>query len=293
PDVWFTYHLYYKAPDWIGPLAADAWGIPYLVAEASHAPKRRGGPWDMSHRAVEEALRSAAAVCCVNPNDKPCLEAIAAGRLYDLPPFLNTGPVANAIAVRSSLAERFDLDPAQPWLLAVGMMRPGDKLASYSVLADALAELEERPWQLLIVGDGEVREVVRGMFAPMEERVAWLGQLDEPALAETYKSCDLLVWPAMREAFGMALLEAQAAGLPVVAGKTGGVPGVVADGETGLLTPPGDAEAFATAVTQLLDDRSLREAMGQAASARVLQHHSLESAAAVLDRILQEVTCRS
>ena len=59
PDIWFTYHLYYKAPDWVGPIVANALGIPYVVAEASFAPKRADGPWQQSHQAVEMALRHA------------------------------------------------------------------------------------------------------------------------------------------------------------------------------------------------------------------------------------------
>lgn len=293
PDAWLTYHLYYKAPDWIGPLVAEAWGIPYLVVEASYAPKRAGGPWAMGHNAVAEAVRRAAAVICLNPNDKACLEPLAPGRLCDLSPFLNTVPFLNAGSMRSELAARYGIDPAEPWLLAVGMMRRGDKLASYTVLAQALAQIEGEPWKLLIVGDGEAGADVRALFAPFGRRIAWLGQLSEPALAQVYQSCDLLVWPAIREAFGMALLEAQASGLPVVAGKTDGVPAVVADGETGVLPPPGDAASFAAAVKTLLHNPARREAMGQAAKDRVVGHHSLESAAATLDQILQEVTCRS
>lgn len=293
PDAWLTYHLYYKAPDWIGPLAAEVWGIPYLVVEASYAPKRAGGQWDMGHRAVAEAVRRAAAVLCLNPNDRACLEPLAPGRLLDLPPFLNTAPFLDAGSMRSELAARHGIDPAEPWLLAVGMMRRGDKLASYTVLAQALAQIPADPWQLLIAGGGEAAAEVRALFAPFGRRVAWLGQLEESALAQVYKSADLLVWPAIREAFGMALLEAQASGLPVVAGKTDGVPAVVADGGTGLLPPPGDSAAFAGAVQSLLRNPARREAMGQAAKARAVGHHSLESAAVTLDQILQEVTCRS
>ena len=57
PEAWFTYHLYYKAPDWLGPSVADALGIPYLVAEASHAAKRATGPWAMGHEAAAAAIR--------------------------------------------------------------------------------------------------------------------------------------------------------------------------------------------------------------------------------------------
>src|SRR5260370_28738286 len=57
PELWFTYHLYYKAPDWLGPVISDALGIPYVVAEASWAPKRAGSSWHVGHHAVEQALR--------------------------------------------------------------------------------------------------------------------------------------------------------------------------------------------------------------------------------------------
>src|SRR5437899_11252323 len=70
PELWFTYHLYYKAPDWLGPAVSAALGIPYVVAEASHAAKREQGPWAIGHRAVEQALRRADAVIGLNSADR-------------------------------------------------------------------------------------------------------------------------------------------------------------------------------------------------------------------------------
>jgi hypothetical protein len=54
--------VYYKAPDWLGPRIAKALGIPYVLAEATHAPKRAGGPWAIGHEATEAALRMASRV---------------------------------------------------------------------------------------------------------------------------------------------------------------------------------------------------------------------------------------
>ena len=97
------------------------------------------------------------------------------------------------------------------------------------------------------------------------------------------------LWPAIREAYGIALLEAQAAGLPVVAGSSGGVADVVRDGKTGLLTAEGDAEAFADAVSSLL--QAPYYLAGFAAEARRIAdaEHSIESAAVALDGILSHV----
>ena len=59
PDLWFTYHVYYKAPDWLGPAVSEALGIPYVIAEASHAEKRAAGPWALGHAAAADAIRRA------------------------------------------------------------------------------------------------------------------------------------------------------------------------------------------------------------------------------------------
>lgn len=295
PSAWFTYHLYYKAPDHLGPAVAAALGIPYFLAEASFAPKRAGGPWDAGHRAVAHAVSAASAVFCINPNDRACLLPLVAdpARLVDLPPFLDDAPYRAAHdigpALRAALAIRFDLPPDVPWLLAVGMMRPGDKLASYAALADALRRIAGRPWRLLVAGDGPARPEILRLFAAagLEDRLYLLGEVAQEDLPQVYAACDLMTWPAVREAYGMALLEAQAAGLPVVAGRTDGVPATVADGETGSLVTPGDAGAFAVAVASLLDDTLLRQNMSARAVQRIAARHTVPAAADTLRRIME------
>jgi len=295
PDLWFTYHLYYKAPDWIGPRVAEGLGIPYVVAEASVAEKRADGPWDSGHRATLNALRQAALVVTLNPNDAVCLPDQDKIRL--LPPFLDVAPLQAAAraraAEREALAARLSLDSTVPWIVAVGMMREGDKLASYRLLAKALRPLVALPWRLLVIGDGPTRSQVEAAFAGLAlasgvPRIHFLGALEPVPLAATLAACDLLAWPAVREAFGMALLEAQAAGVPVVAGRSGGVPAIVRHGETGLLTPEGDTERFAEALRDLLNDRERRHQLGAAAAEAMARDQGLRQAAQRLDTILRE-----
>jgi glycosyltransferase involved in cell wall biosynthesis len=288
PDVWLTYHLYYKAPDWIGPAAAEMLGIPYLVAEASHAPKRAGGPWDAGHGQVEAALRQAAAVLTINPADGACLPASV--RQVALPPFLDTAEIDRTATDRAGVAAAYGLDPTQPWLIAVAMMRAGDKLASYRELADALGRLGDRPWQLLVLGDGPARAEVDAAFGPLAGRVRYAGATTPTATARALASADLFVWPAVNEAYGMALLEAQAAGCPAVCGAFGGVSAILSDRETGRLVPPHDPRALADAVAGLLDDPDGRAAMGARARAKVARAHTIDTAAQQMSALLAEIT---
>jgi glycosyltransferase involved in cell wall biosynthesis len=289
PEAWFTYHLYHKAPDWLGPAVADALAIPYIVAEASFAPKQSAGRWAHGHAATEWQIRRADAVIGLNSNDsaqvRPLLRPDVA--LTSLRPFLDPQPFAAACvrraAHRARLAKKLGLEPDVPLLLAVGMMRTGDKLASYRVLGGALATLGDVGWQILIVGDGPARPEVEAAFAALGKRVRFSGRIEAVRLPAVYAASDLYVWPAVREAYGMAILEAQAAGLACVAGRAGGVGDIVREGETGLLSPEGDADAFARDLRALLADPARRTAMGEAARATVAREHTVAVAAAVLD----------
>lgn len=290
PDLWFTYHLYYKAPDWIGPAVAEALGIPYVVAEASVAGKRAGGPWDIGHRATLAALAGAALAVGFNSRDAGLVRPALGphGRYRQLRPFLDPPVPAPPTPARAALAAAYDLPAAGPVLLAVGMMRQGAKAGSYRVLGQALAALADRPWTLLAVGDGPARGQVLQAFAPVAARVRMTGTLPPDRLALAYAAADLMVWPAIQEAYGMALLEAQAAGLPVLAGDAGGVPDIVRDGITGVLVPEGDAAAFAAALAGLLDDPGGWPAMADAARRTVLAEHTLDKAGATLDGWLRD-----
>jgi glycosyltransferase involved in cell wall biosynthesis len=294
PAAWFTYHLYYKAPDWLGPELSHALAIPYLVAEASLAGKRAGGPHAAGHAASIAAVRAASRLFIINPADREGLAPFVdlPSRFVELPAFLDLaghGPGNDRATQRHRLAERHGLAADVPWLLSVAMMRPGDKLASYEILGRALSLLPDLAWQLLVVGDGPARPAVEAALAPLGAgRTCFLGRLEEQQLACTYAAADLFLWPAINEAYGMALLEAQAAGLAAIGGASGGVPSIIRDGVTGLLAPPGDVRAFAQATRTLVMDSARRGAMGRAAAENAQRRHGMASAAAILDRALME-----
>jgi glycosyltransferase involved in cell wall biosynthesis len=295
PQLWFTYHLYYKAPDWLGPIVAGSLGIPYVIAEASFAQKRAGGPWALGHEASAAAIRQAALLVCPTRDDMEGLsQLVAAERILHLPPFIDLDPYRSAAAAREEnrarLAREHGLDASQPWIAVVAMMRHGDKLASYLALAATLARVADLPWRLIVVGDGPARAQVRAALeSAARGRTVFVGEVKTRDIAPIYAACDLTVWPAINEAYGMALLEAQAAGLPVLSCATRGVPDVVVDGKTGVLVKDGDFEALTRALRGLLADRERCRKLGQGAAAFVAHNRSLEMAAARLSGTLKQL----
>ncbi|WP_334130118.1 glycosyltransferase family 4 protein [Sneathiella sp.] len=283
PDAWFTYHLYHKAPDWIGPRVTEALNIPYIVAEASHAPKRASGPWKAGYDAAMQAIHAAGIVFPMTRHDSACLRAVVAEeeRLQYLPPFIDVEGFLGSAETVDINAEilRGGGRAGVHNLLAVAMMRGGDKLESYRELGQSLARLGRDDWQLLVIGDGERRADVEVALSPLGTRAVYLGAMAPGALPAWYRAADLYVWPAHGEAYGMAFLEAAACGLPVVAGDLRGVPDVVQNGRTGILTPPGDFAAFAAAIDSLMGDAARRAEMGATARAFVREERNISAAA--------------
>ncbi|RDJ06799.1 glycosyltransferase family 4 protein [Rhizobium grahamii] len=279
PDLWFCYHPYYKSPDLFGPVLCRDLAIPYVTAEASYSKKRDQDAWAPLQRLVLDGLGGACVNISMTERDRKGLaEALPAGSFATLKPFIDTALFK---------APQQTYEPRR--LIAVAMMRSGDKMRSYAMLAQALARLQDRPWTLAIAGDGPMRNEVERLFSGSGQRVEWLGELGAEEIALELNRSGLYVWPGAGEAYGLAYLEAQAAGLPVIAQRTAGVPEVVVDGETGTLTPDGDVEAISEAIAGLLDSPVRQQAMGANARRFVLEERSLEIASRTLDQILQ--TC--
>lgn len=274
-DLWLTYHNYYKAPDLLGPRLSAALGIPYLQIESTRAMKRLDGPWDRYARAAHAAADQANAIFYFTEYDRYALERDRKGHqeLVHLPPFL---PL-RALPAASDL---------QGPMLCVGMMREGAKLASYRLVAEALQQVQQ-DWQLNIVGDGPARSDVEALFGTFGPRVRFLGQLDRGALQEVYTHARLMIWPGVDEAFGMVYLEAQAAGVPVVAQDRPGPRAVLAPGA--YPDPEDGPTALAQQIDALLAAPDTLRQRAEDVRAHVATHHLETSAAAILKRTIQSV----
>jgi glycosyltransferase involved in cell wall biosynthesis len=142
-----------------------------------------------------------------------------------------------------------------PHLLCVAAIIPRK---GHAVLARALATIPDERWRLTCVGSTErdprtVEQLRASLQAGgLEDRVLLAGEADETRLAAWYDGADVFVLPTLYEGYGMAVAEALARGLPVVSTATGAIPDLLSTG-AGLVVPPGDADAFAAALRQILE----------------------------------------
>jgi L-malate glycosyltransferase len=130
--------------------------------------------------------------------------------------------------------------------------------------------------RFVIAGEGELRPALERQIKDhhLEKHVLLAGF--RPDVLSVHKAFDIFVMSSVTEGLGTSLLDAMAAGKPVVATRAGGIPEVVIDGETGFLVPPRDHDAMAGAIVKLLKDDALRHRMGKAGRARVQTAFSAE-----------------
>lgn len=229
-------------------------------------------------RSERRALRSARRVIVTSPLTARTLTAglgVPTGRIDVALPGVDPAPAAPV----GSPPRR---------LLCVGTLTPRK---GHLILLDALAGLRDPDWELTCAGSPErdpataaaVRDVAGTLG--LSSRVRLAGELDGPALAAAYAGADLLVSASLYEGYGMALTEALARGLPIVAAAGGAVPDTVPP-DAGLLVPPGDAPALAAALRRVLSEPGLHPRLREGALRARERLPRWEDTAAAIERAL-------
>ncbi len=174
--------------------------------------------------------------------------------------------------------------PSEPQLLCVGRLIP---IKGHLVLLRALAQARSRVSgvTLAVAGRGPLEPALR-MYARelgLEDAVDFLGFVSpvQKAIADAA----IVVVPSLGEGFGMVALEAMERARPVIASAVGGLPEIVVDGETGIVVPPGDAEALAEAIVRLAGDLDAAAEMGRRARERALAEFPPERSAARIEEL--------
>jgi len=209
-------------------------------------------------------------------------------RVVVVPLGLDLDPLLAAPARRGELRAELGLAPAVPLVGIVARLVPVKAHETFLQAARAIAPV--RPDAVfLVVGDGERRaeleEAVR--TAGLDARVRFLGWRAD--LDRLYADLDVVVLTSKNEGSPVALIEAMAAGRPVVSTRAGGVEDVVIDGETGVVVPVGAAAAVARAVVDLLEDPARAERLGTAARASVIARFASSRLVGDIDALYQRL----
>ena len=146
------------------------------------------------------------------------------------------------------------------------------------VFAEAATRLRGEPVRFVFAGDGPERERVEQILEQggVKRQSILLGSVPNRLMVNVYRAADLSVLPSFKEATSITGLESMACGLPLVGTRVGGIPDLFEEGETGLLVPPGDPQAIADALRELITDPARRRAMGECARARAEAHFAWE-----------------
>ncbi|MEE8307320.1 MAG: glycosyltransferase, partial [Gammaproteobacteria bacterium] len=185
-------------------------------------------------------------------------------------------PREEDLQVKSELAHELGFSPDRR---LIGIIAQFIERKGHADLFAALSQLGQEcdDVALLCFGQGPQQAALQQRVKSMglEGRVYFAGFRDN--MQRLLPLLTLVVHPAYAEGLGVALLEAQACGIPVIASAVGGIPEVIADGETGLLVAPGDSRALAGALSKLLTDELACERMGAAARQRVEAWFSIQT----------------
>lgn len=204
-------------------------------------------------------------------------------------------PFSQARRGRNQVRMALGVDEHRPLILFAGGMAYHK---GTDVLLQAIAQLEvdteqgsnrHLPPLALIAGDGVLDETMKGLAAELQQadRVRFLGFCSN--LAELMGAADLFVLASRWEGCPMAVLEAMAMALPIVATNVGGVPELIEDGQSGLLVPAGDGAALSQAMSRLLSNRPLAGQLGCMARRRVMDYFTVERGSQALAAVYQNV----
>jgi alpha-maltose-1-phosphate synthase len=255
-------------------------GIPHVVTTHSLEPQRPwkaeqlGGGYALSSWAEKVSIEGAAAVIAVS-------EGMRADVLSNYPAVdpAKVHVVYNGIDAEqyspdpaTDVLERYGVDTSKPSVVFVGRIT---RQKGVPVLLRAAAHLDPEVQLVLCAGAPDTPELgaeVAGLVEELRKTragVIWLsGMLSKREVIQLLSHSTLFACPSVYEPLGIVNLEAMACGTAVVASKVGGIPEVVADGETGLLVPPDDPDALAESINALTRDRDRAKAMGVAGRER-------------------------
>jgi starch synthase len=265
-----------------GHLSKLNYGIPHVATTHSLEPLRPwkeeqlGGGYHLSSFCERTALEAADAIIAVSGAMRDdvlsCYPAIDPARVRVIHNGIDTEEYKPDHG--TDVLERHGVDPATPYVIFVGRITHQKGLEH---LLDAAPSIDSKARLVLCAGAPDTPEIgarVRSRI-PQLERTIWIEEmLPKPEVIQLLTHATVFVCPSIYEPMGIVNLEAMACETAVVASRVGGIPEVVAKGETGFLVEPGNAEELAVRVNELLADPELATRFGKAGRKRAVEHFS-------------------
>jgi phosphatidylinositol alpha-1,6-mannosyltransferase len=219
-------------------------------------------------------------------------------KIHKITPGLDTSVFFPAVC-DGKLRERYGIDAKDVVVMTVARLVPRKGHARViRALSELRAEIHE--FKYVIVGRGPIEMELRTLASQLNmlDKVVFAGFVPDGELNHHYNMADLVAMPNTEfagdlEGFGMVFLEANAAGKPVIGGRSGGTSAAVADGESGFLVDFDTEVELREALRKLLRDRSLRERMGAAGLRRARAEFDWDSRAAMLRKISYDIVAAS
>ncbi len=293
PDLWLTYHSYYKAPDVLGAVCTLIRPTPYFIFQGVYSTKRkRHWKTRIGFFLNRWALCRAAAVFTNKRNDEINLRRLLPdSHVHYIAPGIDTEAFQPDPAARRQLRAKWRCGE-EPVILSAAMFRPGVKTDGLTKVISACRALVQkgRRFYLVICGDGATGAYLRDLATrSLGQRVIFTGQVARQAMNRIYSAADIFAFPGIHEGLGMVYLEAQACGLPVVAYDRWGASEAVISGKTGFLCAPDEPDSFAESLDRLVVEGELRRRMGAAARSHVSTHHDQRLNYQALERKLKQL----
>lgn len=231
------------------------------------------------------ASKAASACIAITEDDEKVFESfgVPKERIFAIP----NGVAVEKFAKKSARRNKFG--KFKPFVLFVGRVHASKGL---QFLAEAVKKL---PCRLVLVGgdagfEKRLREIVSA--SGMGQKVVFVGKAGEKELLEAYQACEMLVLPSEWEAFGVVLVEAMAAGKPVIGSNRGAIPRIVQNGENGFVVPFGDAVKLKEKISLLLKDKKLAARMG-AAGKKFAQQFSWHKVARDTEKVYLKLAAKN
>ena len=275
-----------------GHLAALLYGVPHIVTTHSLEPLRPwkaeqlGGGYALSCWCERVAVESAAAVVAVSEGMRADVLAAYPAVLPERIRVIRNGIDTSEYAPDpgTDVLERYGVDPDRPAVVFVGRIT---RQKGLPVLLRAAAEFDPDAQLVIAAGQPDTPELAAEVTTLVKQLqaarsgVIWLsGMLAKREVIQLLSHATVFACPSLYEPLGIVNLEAMACGTSVVASRVGGIPEVVADGETGLLVPSGDPAALARAVNTLVRDPDRAATMGQQGRERAIAEFGWQAIAA-------------